>query len=308
MEPVSFTIGVVGLVGTFTACVDCFEYFRVGRHLGEDYETCVVKLDLVRLRLTRWGSSVGISGVDDDVAVAQLRSKLAVPEKDFDTVMGALIQILKQFERAADISNRSRAKSRKYQDLDNEQFGLNDDDLKSLHEKMKQLAIRRQKAFTLMQKTKWALYRKRDFTNLIADLTEFVTALVDLVPAAVQTQVQMCDAELSDMGNDQSLVLLDQILAEPVVDNDKGAGGGSDDEERYEVLIDEIFRKKVMGMIDERKGTTPKTEWVRTIVGDNSTIRQGMQVTNNYKGEFFPEGDRSYSVADSKFGKNVAFV
>jgi hypothetical protein len=107
MEPVSFTIGVVGLVGTFTACVDCFEYFRVGRHLGEDYETCVVKLDLVRLRLTRWGSSVGISGVDDDVAVAQLRSKLAVPEKDFDTIMGALIQILKQFERAADISNRS---------------------------------------------------------------------------------------------------------------------------------------------------------------------------------------------------------
>jgi Prion-inhibition and propagation len=59
MEPVSF-IGVAGLVGTFTACVDCFEYIRIGRSLGADYQTAIIKLDLVRLRLTRWGRSVGI--------------------------------------------------------------------------------------------------------------------------------------------------------------------------------------------------------------------------------------------------------
>jgi len=137
MKPVSFTAGVVGLVGTFTACVNCFECFRVGRDLGEDYETCVVNLDLVLLRFT---PSVGISGVDEDVAVAQLCSKLVVPEKDFDTVKRTLSHMLRQFERTVEVSNRLRSKSGGCRGLDNEGFCLNDDNLGSLHEKIKLLA------------------------------------------------------------------------------------------------------------------------------------------------------------------------
>jgi len=52
-----------------------------------------------------------------------------------------------------------------------------------------------------MQKTKWTLYRKRDFMDLIGDLIEIVIAIVDLVPAAEQAQMQMCNAELSDIGS-----------------------------------------------------------------------------------------------------------
>ena len=37
MEPVGFAIGVAGLAGTFTACVDCFEYVQLGRKFGADY-------------------------------------------------------------------------------------------------------------------------------------------------------------------------------------------------------------------------------------------------------------------------------
>ena len=107
---------------------------------------------------------------------------------------------------------------------------------------MEDFATRRQKVSTLTQKAKWALYRKRDFTDLIGDLTEIITALVDLVPAAEHTQKQLCDAELSE------------------------------------------------------------------IVGDDSMIRQGMHVASDFEGEVLHEGDRSYLVADSKFGKNVKFV
>lgn len=58
MEPISLSLG---LVGSFVACVDCFEYIRIGRNFGEDYQTSVIKLDLVRLRFTRWGEAVGIA-------------------------------------------------------------------------------------------------------------------------------------------------------------------------------------------------------------------------------------------------------
>jgi Prion-inhibition and propagation len=76
MEPVGSTVGVAGLVGTFTPCFDCFDHIRIGRSLGADHQTAMVKLDLARLRLTRWGRSVGIvqgdQDIDEAVAVSQL--------------------------------------------------------------------------------------------------------------------------------------------------------------------------------------------------------------------------------------------
>jgi hypothetical protein len=59
--------------------------------------------------------------------------------------------------------------------------------------------------------------RKRDCTGLNEDLTELVTALVDLVPPGPQQQ--LCTAEVAEINNDQSLVVLDKILCEPVVDD-----------------------------------------------------------------------------------------
>src|SRR5271156_692703 len=65
--------------------------------MGEDYQTAIIKLDLVRLRFTRWGQSAGIvhgsQNVDEGISVAQLRSKLAAPDKEFPTIMQTLGQI-----------------------------------------------------------------------------------------------------------------------------------------------------------------------------------------------------------------------
>ena len=110
MDPVSFSIGAVGLVSAFSACVDYFDYIRIGRNLGEDYQTAIIKLDLVRLRFTRWGQSAGIvrghQNVNESVSVAQLRSKLAAPDKEFPTIMQTLGQILRLFERTVETSER----------------------------------------------------------------------------------------------------------------------------------------------------------------------------------------------------------
>src|SRR5438552_3641270 len=109
MDPISFSIGVVGLVGTFTACVDCFDYIRIGRNLGEDYQTSVVKFDLVRLRFTRLGQSAGIvqgdQNIDEDVAVAQLKSRLATLDKEFAIIMQTLGHILRLFEELWRLQN-----------------------------------------------------------------------------------------------------------------------------------------------------------------------------------------------------------
>ena len=47
MKVISFTIEAARLIEIFTACVNYFNYIRIGRRLGRDYKTLVIKLDFI---------------------------------------------------------------------------------------------------------------------------------------------------------------------------------------------------------------------------------------------------------------------
>ena len=116
MEPVNLVVGITGLVGTFTACVDCFDYTRIGRRLGKDYETSLIKLDVIRLRFTRWGEAVGIGQGDDEIAATEQLKRHLAREEDIATVERTLGQILNLFERSAEASKRFALKNSKNKD------------------------------------------------------------------------------------------------------------------------------------------------------------------------------------------------
>jgi len=67
MEPAGLTAGILGLAGLFNNAVDCFEYVQLGREFGRDYQTNLLKLDDARLRLSRWGQSMELSGELEDL-------------------------------------------------------------------------------------------------------------------------------------------------------------------------------------------------------------------------------------------------
>jgi hypothetical protein len=85
----------------------------------------------------------------------------------------------------------------------------------SLHEKMRALSIKRQNKTSLKQKVKWALYKEKDLKRLIEDVVDLVNDLVELFPAARQAQRQLCEAEASQIGNNnnESLPLLQTVAA-----------------------------------------------------------------------------------------------
>ena len=157
MEPVSFTVGVAGLVGTFTACMHCFDYVRIGKRLGRDCETAIIKLDVLRLRFMRWGETVGIQSLDDETTtVAQLKQKLNIHDEGIKTIQRTLGQILVLFEKSA------RASKKFALNIANDASGLEEIDpesttVRDLHEKMRDLATQRQKDSTTGQKISWAL-------------------------------------------------------------------------------------------------------------------------------------------------------
>lgn len=183
MEPVGLSLGVAGLVGTFTACVDCFENVRIGRSFGEDYQTSIIKLDLVRLRFTRWGQSVGINEGDESLAVQRLKDAVAAPEKDFPLVEMTLGQILRLFKMVEENSSRLAMKASKAPTVTTDDMTTENGTIRALHESMRNLAVQRQKRSSTLQKVSWALFRKREFAELVANLTNLVSELVELAPA-----------------------------------------------------------------------------------------------------------------------------
>jgi hypothetical protein len=64
MEAVGLGVGVVGLAGLFSACIDCFELVQKGRYHGKDYLLLETKFANQRLRLITWGRACGFQDAD----------------------------------------------------------------------------------------------------------------------------------------------------------------------------------------------------------------------------------------------------
>lgn len=222
MESVGLGVGIAGLAGVFTACVDCFEYIQLGRKFGHDYGKCLLRLDAAKIRMTRWGASVGIG------ASTQLLNQTTIPEKELKLAKSLLEQILESFGDAERVSERYKKR------VTVEKSGLDDlalydanSDLdleyRTLHLTLSQLALERQKKTSLLKKTTWALYEKKKFDAMIDDITGFVGDLVDLFPVALDNQELLCKTEVSAVKESQDLILLkavackdDKLLEEAV--------------------------------------------------------------------------------------------
>ena len=214
MEPVGFAIGVAGLAGTFTACVDCFEYIQLGRQFGRDYGKCLLKLDVAKVRMSRWGAAMGL-GLEP-----HLKRQISPSEEEIRLAQSLLEQIMESFKDAERVSERFKKHSMMQKSGTND-FVIYDaanSDLdpsyQRLHQTMCELANQRQKGASMRKKVVWALYEKKRFDTMIEDVTDFVTKLVELFPAAQEDQKALCETEVSAISQTQDLTLLNDIACE----------------------------------------------------------------------------------------------
>ncbi|KAM7216895.1 heterokaryon incompatibility protein s [Rhypophila decipiens] len=208
MEVAGLVIGGVSLASLFTTCVDCFEYIQLGRQFGRDYQTAVLRLDLLKLRLSRWASAVnesacGVSVQSDDEIVK-------VKE-----VLGQIIELF-------DDATKKTSKKFKASD-DGAGMADLDKDFESIHLKMKDLALKRQNRSSFAKKVSWMLHEEKYFTRLIEDIEPLVRDLVDMFPAVQEKQRQLSVQEAEELQADRGVVLLqdsnqgeDELLREAI--------------------------------------------------------------------------------------------
>lgn len=212
MEPIGITVGIAGLAGSFGFCLDCFDYVQLACNFGEDYGKCVLRLDAAKLRFSRWGVSVGLGP-----QVTQ-REDLMVPREEYRLAQRLLGQISICFMNAEKVSRQYQQRAL-VQDTDVSVLALADTEAdlgleyQCLHDKMRELASKRQRQTSFATKTKWALYEKRKFDEMINDLSIFIKELDELFPSQEQRQKELCRYEVQSVNGDERK-LLSTISAE----------------------------------------------------------------------------------------------
>jgi hypothetical protein len=213
MEAGGLFVGIVALAGLFNNAVDCFEYVQLGRSFGTNFQTSSLKLDNARLRLSRWGQAVGLSGELKDPRSLQ---EATVQKEDIPKAERVLGQILELFADAEGIS----AKYKRSVKPDDASLAILDvhADMdavgQSLHNKMRKLCIKRQNGTPLRQKVKWALYEEKHFKRLIEDIINLVSALPEVFPAVKQEQLKLCETEVSEIGLETLSALMNIVQAQ----------------------------------------------------------------------------------------------
>lgn len=206
VEPVSLTIGVVALASLFSTCIECFDYFKAGQALEEDFELLLVKLDVEKTRLLIWGNAVGVLKPEGDGRVSELNdSQKAI-------LIGRCLESIKSLLSDTD----------KFQNLYGLQSTTDTEKNPQSHRSHNILSINSMSVFrtsyrrfwarfagsqshpTLVKRTRWAIHDKTKFEGLINHLKDLIDGLnqVALVRREIQDQIMHDDiVSILDISN-----------------------------------------------------------------------------------------------------------
>ncbi|GKZ25081.1 hypothetical protein AbraIFM66951_005288 [Aspergillus brasiliensis] len=199
--------------------VGFFGSLQIGDSFGKEFQTSLLKVDVIKLRLTRWGKSVGLANLDDLGSAREI--KLA-PE-DIPKVQDLLNEILDLIADADKLSGRFKKKNPAALTMDPGKEL--DNTSASLHQQMDELAKGRQGNSVVNPDDALVIYQMKDFSRLIEDTNSLVDDLIELFPAVKDEQRKICEDEVSQMKKVKNgLPLLkdvaagqDDLLSETVV-------------------------------------------------------------------------------------------
>ncbi|KAM0516392.1 hypothetical protein ACHAPE_005541 [Trichoderma viride] len=180
----------------FSNTVQSFGHVQMGANFQSSFKVNLLKLDVVCLRLARWGKSVGLANFDG----AKFLQITRLAPENREEVQSLLNQIMELFADAREASRRfeKRNKNVALSALDpiRELDGVS----ALLHEKIQDLVKKRQGKFEL-EPDEWTLYEEKNFARLIEDIGELVEDLIDLFPGLQEEQRKLCEEEVSEMRN-----------------------------------------------------------------------------------------------------------
>jgi hypothetical protein len=193
------TSTVVSLLG---AAIDGFNHIQLAREFETDFAMHQLKLDVLQLRLSRWGQVAGISA--DRTSIQKY---LDAPEDTTakDGHKNKIQVILEAIEETLDRAQRQAGKEDHSFDVKNRE--ILDPELhvpngmKRIRQRLRASLRKREIQFMKVAgSVKWAFYKKEKFESFVAAISSLITNLEDLFPEDQKQQLRdLSNEECKDM-------------------------------------------------------------------------------------------------------------
>uniref|UniRef100_A0A0D2YHA7 Prion-inhibition and propagation HeLo domain-containing protein n=1 Tax=Fusarium oxysporum (strain Fo5176) TaxID=660025 RepID=A0A0D2YHA7_FUSOF len=195
--------GALSVAALFNNVVDCFEYIQLGRNFGTDYQTCQIKLDIARLRLSRWGDAVKIN---NDGKFTDVNSN----DDQVRTAKNTLEQLFNLFGRAyTESSNFKFVAGEEGVAL----FYPNTNTKQGAEELRNTIRDHKQMTTSLTKKISWALYKQKSLNQLIDDIQKLLDGLEAIFPTQ-ESYKRMVEIGIEEVREEPSLQALPKAAQE----------------------------------------------------------------------------------------------
>lgn len=195
--------GAMSVAALFNNCVDTFEYIQLGRHFGQDFDRCQLKLDLAKTRLGRWGEVVGINRDERFTSATQT-------DKVVEVVLGIFEDMDICFKAAEEKSKRYAKRAG-----EEERMVCDDSSMKPvfqrLHSHCKEITRRRKKSVGILKKSTWALYDGKSLETIINQILSWIDELEKLFPNEQATLQKAAEIEIKEVDDEPSLKTLKDV-------------------------------------------------------------------------------------------------
>jgi hypothetical protein len=208
MEPVSLSVSVVALATIFDSALNCFKHVKVAKSFGIDYQTYVLRLQNLQLRLSRWGETVGLG---KDVTAHEQSTPSSLPESQLKRAEELVGHIIRLFSDAEDLADKYAGDSADLVVIDGDVQGLGD--IAKLCQKMRKICLQRQRQTNVAKKAKWSLFSREKFIELVDNIQKLIDDLENVFPAETKVikEADLCKQEASELRNEKALPELQKI-------------------------------------------------------------------------------------------------
>ncbi|KAK0384518.1 hypothetical protein NLU13_8604 [Sarocladium strictum] len=275
--------GALSVAALFNNCVECFEYIQLGRSFGRDYQTCQLRLDAARLRLSRWGEAVNVNHSD----------RFAAPPGDDDREAAMAIAYFEEIQHLIQGVQRS-AKRYQLADPSRNTSLATPEDMTAVgnrvHNCATETARHRQKKAGILKKMSWALYDGKEFGQMITTIVALLDELEQLFPIA-PAYSRLADLEIAKVDDEPSLAALqraaegidptlsDAVARKLLLLTGSNSAGAIETEDDSEVQVGNWYSDQVMAQGLSVTDSTTNSSGDITAAG-----RSRVQIGNRFGG------------------------
>ncbi|KAI1458355.1 prion-inhibition and propagation-domain-containing protein [Annulohypoxylon moriforme] len=193
-------------ISLFQFAIETLGRIQLAREFEDDFEAYQLKLDIIQLRLSRWGEIVRISTIDDI-------GNNGSGEYDLNIVKAILGSIHDRLAKAFRDAQKLQRKISKddAQLLDPDSYMPMD--LKKIRNRFKEFLQRRKaQTFKVVEGIKWAFYKKESFDKFIVSISELIDELEKILPEADRERLRKLSDEECKGISKSNLEELKEIL------------------------------------------------------------------------------------------------